>query len=138
MAWGKGRRSGNKYGAKGCYVVDGQIIEIPSGLSKQDRALFKEALGDNCDFFHSKAEAGRWLELQFLEKNGEISKLKRQVRFPFHLGGETHHYVMDFTYKNPLGEHIAEDKKGFATETYKLKRALFKEYFGGEYKFKES
>jgi hypothetical protein len=85
--------------------------------------------------FASKREAKRWTELQLLERAGEITNLKRQVKIA--LLGEFHPirtptgrnmmYVADFVYwDNRLGAEVIEDSKGFATPEYKIKRAILK------------
>jgi hypothetical protein len=80
--------------------------------------------------FDSKAEAERYEELFQMYKVGDIDTLEVHPRivlqpsFKYH--GKTERlivYEADFRYlKN--GEVIVEDVKGFATETYKLKRKL--------------
>jgi hypothetical protein len=78
--------------------------------------------------FDSKKEAKRWTDLKLLEKTGMISDLQRQVRIELVPKGPKNravHYVADFTYKGALGEIHVEDVKGYRTDVYKLKRALF-------------
>lgn len=85
--------------------------------------------------FHSKAEAARWRELKLLEREGKIAQLECQV--PIELWGrdgpiltdktgKPRTYVADFRYidwrKN--GVWVIEDKKGFETPEFKLKRAI--------------
>ena len=83
--------------------------------------------------FDSKAEAARWQELKMLERAGEISDLERQVRI--HLegrdgplkspAGRQLSYVADFRYRNNAdGRVVVEDKKGYPTPEFKLKRAI--------------
>ena len=82
--------------------------------------------------FASKAEAKFWPYLLSCEQRGEISDLKRQVKFKFPINGHNLKYVKsgrevfykaDFTYmKN--GEYIVADVKGFVTPEYMLKEAL--------------
>lgn len=81
--------------------------------------------------FDSKAELKRWLELQILERIGEIRCLNRQV--PYLLipktkrpsGGHEREctYVADFTYDRN-GVLVVEDVKGAATPEYRIKRKL--------------
>lgn len=92
--------------------------------------------------FDSKREAERWQELKILEKAGEITDLKRQVKFelipnqrePDTIGprGGVHkgklieqecYYVADFTYTEN-GKLIVEDTKGMRTPDYIIKRKL--------------
>lgn len=84
--------------------------------------------------FDSKREAKRWSELQLLERAGEISNLQRQVPFPL-FGrddpiqtptGRQMRYIADFVYTdNRLsGATVVEDAKGWATDVYKIKKAI--------------
>lgn len=83
--------------------------------------------------FDSVAEGRRWQELKLLERAGEIVDLKRQVKIPL-MGqngpllsekGNPLSYVCDFKYYDcTLGKVVIEDKKGFRTPEYKLKRAI--------------
>ena len=77
--------------------------------------------------FDSKKEANRFLELQMLEKAGEISQLERQVKFeliPKQKGERSCSYIADFVYRTKDGEQIVEDTKGYRTPEYKIKRKL--------------
>lgn len=82
--------------------------------------------------FDSKAELKRWLELQILERIGEVKDLKRQVPYllipktPRPSGGHEREcsYVADFTYTDRRGRAIVEDVKGAATPEYRIKRKL--------------
>ncbi|MEM9211808.1 MAG: DUF1064 domain-containing protein [Pseudomonadota bacterium] len=84
--------------------------------------------------FDSKREANRWLLLRLLEKGGEIYDLRRQVSFPL-FGrndairtptGRKMLYKADFVYRDRrLGNAlVVEDAKGWATEIYKIKKAI--------------
>lgn len=76
--------------------------------------------------FASAAEARRYSELKLCEMAGEISNLKRQVRFPIHVNA-THisDYIADFTYYQD-GRYVVEDVKSEPTKTpvYLLKKKL--------------
>jgi hypothetical protein len=94
--------------------------------------------------FDSIKEYQRWCELKLLEKAGEITELKRQVKFKliptmrepvcemssqgvFKKGKLLERevsYVADFVYKNRLGFEVVEDVKGYRTEAYVLKRKM--------------
>ena len=91
--------------------------------------------------FDSKHEADRWNELKLLEKAGEISNLRRQVKYvliptqysdtEFTKRGKPKviereaSYVADFVYHNNMFDmEIVEDAKGFRTDDYILKRKL--------------
>lgn len=94
--------------------------------------------------FDSIKEYQRWCELKLLEKAGEITDLKRQVKFKLiptirepvnEMGSQgvfkkgkvierEVSYVADFVYKNRLGFQVVEDVKGYRTEAYILKRKM--------------
>ena len=84
--------------------------------------------------FDSKKELKRFAELQALEKSGEITDLRRQVKFELIPAQKDKdgrsiergcNYIADFVY-NRNGEMIVEDVKSKATMTsvYVLKRKL--------------
>jgi dsDNA-specific endonuclease/ATPase MutS2 len=85
----------------------------------------------NGEAFDSAKEARRYGELVLLERAGQISDLKRQVRFELiptqYENGKcverAVHYVADFVYKDNYKE-IVEDAKGFRTKDYIIKRKL--------------
>lgn len=83
--------------------------------------------------FDSKKEAARWMDLQLLERAGEISDLKRQVKVElmgqhrplYTRTGRKMKYVADFTYIDKSSEVLViEDVKGFKTREYEVKRAI--------------
>ena len=83
--------------------------------------------------FDSKKEAERYIQLKYLEKQGAIRGLQRQVKFvliPKQVDKRTKKtlerelsYYADFVYYMH-GEKIVEDVKGVKTDVYKLKRKL--------------
>lgn len=88
--------------------------------------------------FDSKHEAGRYKELQLLERAGKISKLKCQV--PYLLipaQYDEHHrciersckYIADFVYWQD-GKLVVEDAKGLKTDVYRIKRKLMLQIYG--------
>lgn len=87
--------------------------------------------------FDSKKEYERWKELQLLERAGEITDLRSQVRFLLidtqKKDGEKTRprtsYVADFVYKRN-GETVVEDTKGCKTDSYKIKAKLLYEKYG--------
>lgn len=105
--------------------------------------------------FDSKREAGRYLQLKAMEQAGEITGLKRQVKFeliPTQRAPSTEvyragpqkglpkpgavlerpiYYIADFTYSQD-GKQIVEDAKGFRTKDYKLKKKLMLYIYGIE------
>lgn len=82
--------------------------------------------------YDSKKESKRLPELQYLEKNGEIKNLQRQVRFliiPKTKDERAAYYVADYVYERADGKKVIEDVKSPATrkdKTYILKRKLVK------------
>ena len=93
--------------------------------------------------FDSQKEASRWQELKLLERAGEVTDLKRQVKYTlipaqyekvwnqeknrFEKGKLLEReiaYIADFVYKNRLGLEVVEDVKGFKTPEYRIKRKL--------------
>jgi len=82
--------------------------------------------------FDSKREAERWIQLNLMQKAGEIKDLSRQVPFeliPTLINPETGHkergiqYIADFTYWQD-GKLVVEDAKGMRTRDYMIKRKL--------------
>ena len=77
--------------------------------------------------FDSKREAARWRELRLLERAGEISDLRRQVRYelvPKMPGERPVDYIADFVYRDKDGNEVVEDVKGVRTPVYVIKRKL--------------
>jgi hypothetical protein len=83
--------------------------------------------------FDSKAEARRWVDLQWLEKAGKIRDLRRQVKFVLipaqkrPSGGTEREkaYVADFVHVDvETGRTIVSDVKGAEPAVWALKRAL--------------
>jgi hypothetical protein len=101
--------------------------------------------------FDSEAEYGRFLFLQYLERNGEIKDLQRQVKFEIipklvkqvevKLKTKTKvverveemaaHYTADFTYVRAGGQFVISEVKGGGTlcklADYVLRRKLIKQ-----------
>lgn len=94
--------------------------------------------------FDSIKEYNRYCELKLLERAGEITELRRQVKFKllptmrepvcemssqgvFKKGKVIERgvdYVADFVYKNKIGFEVVEDAKGVRTKEYILKRKM--------------
>lgn len=93
--------------------------------------------------FDSMKEARRYAELMLLEKAGEISELRTQVRFVLiptqyeqkwdsrlnvtvkgKLIERECSYVADFVYRDKDGLTVVEDTKGYKTKDYIIKRKL--------------
>ena len=83
--------------------------------------------------FDSKHEANRWIELTWMERAGEISDLKRQVKFVLipaqRINGKLVErevaYYADFVYTDKASNlTVVEDAKGVRTEVFKIKKKL--------------
>lgn len=75
----------------------------------------------------SKKEARRKVELQMLQRAGEISDLQEQVKYeliPKQDGEKPCVYIADFVYKDKDGNTIVEDAKGYRKPEYIIKRKL--------------
>ena len=83
------------------------------------------------EVFDSQREYARYGELALLQRAGQISDLKRQVRYELiptqRIGGKVVEkpcaYIADFVYTEN-GETVVEDTKGFRTKEYIIKRKL--------------
>lgn len=81
--------------------------------------------------FDSKKEAARWMELQLLERAGEISDLKRQVKVElmgqyrplYTRTGRKMKLTADFSYIED-GQLIYEDSKGVWTRDFEVRYAV--------------
>lgn len=83
--------------------------------------------------FDSKREANRWLVLNQMEKDGEISDLRRQVVVALQgrdgpvltRTGRQMRITVDFTYIDArTGQTVYEDAKGVATRDYEVRRGV--------------
>jgi hypothetical protein len=81
-------------------------------------------------YFHSTAEAARYIQLKALETAGRISRLECQVKYAITMNG-THicNYQADFRYAkhDQMGDVIdviIEDVKGMSLPVYQLKKKL--------------
>ena len=81
--------------------------------------------------FDSKKEANRWMELQLLERAGEISDLRRQVKVEligqyrpiYTRTGRKMKITFDFSYIED-GVLTYEDTKGMPTRDYEVRVAV--------------
>lgn len=105
---------GNKYRAK--------KVKTPDGL------------------FDSMGELKRWIELQWLEKAGDIKNLQRQVTFEFNINGvKIGTYKADFSYEEVgATKPTVEEFKGFWTAEAKIKARLFQALYGNQYEYRVS
>ena len=82
--------------------------------------------------FASKREAKRYSELKLAERNGDISNLELQPKFPLIVNGKkVATYIADFRYTE-RGEVVIEDSKGFRTAIYRLKKKMVEAQYGVE------
>lgn len=125
------------------------------GINARGESKYKnrKKLVDGIEFDSAK-EARRWSELKLLEKAGEISDLRRQVKFvliesQYEESSEVYQrgknkgkpkrgkilehecsYVADFVYTDEkTGKTVVEDTKGFKTKDYIIKRKLLLERY---------
>lgn len=86
--------------------------------------------------FASKKEAGRYAELELMERAGIVRNLRTQVQFTCIVNEQLIcKYIADFTYldlnaKTQCWDEIVEDTKGVRTPLYKLKAKLVKALHG--------
>ena len=125
------------------------------GINARGESKYKnrKKLVDGIEF-DSVKEARRWSELKLLEKAGEISDLRRQVKFvliesQYEESSEVYQrgknkgkpkrgkilehecsYIADFVYTDEkTGKTVVEDTKGFKTKDYIIKRKLLLERY---------
>jgi len=90
-----------------------------------------------CGFGHthdSGAEAKRCNDLHLLERAGEITHLEVQPQYWFaidgrqikHDNGRRVGLKADWRYREPSGQLVVEDKKGFAARDWPLRKAIFR------------
>lgn len=96
--WGKRSRKDHKYHARKM-EVDGKI-------------------------FDSQLEGKRYIALKILQRQGIISDLRTQVKYPLLCNGmHICDYIADFVYIRD-GVEVIEDAKGVITAEFRLKRKL--------------
>lgn len=97
-----------------------------------------------CGMTHdSRKEQRRCRDLALMEKAGEITHLERQPFYPFVVDGEAVKMLnghkagvtLDFAYRLPSGEPIAEDVKPTSkladSRDWPLRKALFRHLYPG-------
>lgn len=92
-------------------------------------------------YFQSNHELGRWLDLELLQKAGQISGLQRQITFPLAWDdnviqtptGRRMKHTVDFEYTEN-GEVVLEDAKGSGglKDLGHIKRELVRIIYGYE------
>lgn len=115
--------------SKSCYVLNFKIYPLSRRYTKSEK---KPLEAEGAVFFSSLREAQRAIELQLLQKSGEISELQFQYPMPFKMatGLSKRKYVADFKYKKSgATTYTIEDVKGkrkgskkpFTTAMFNLK-----------------
>lgn len=98
--------------------------------------------------FDSRKEGVRYLELESMQKRGEISDLELQPeyllqeKFQSYKNGkdvtiQPMHYTPDFRYRDKDGVLIVEEVKGMKTEPYRMRLKLFLYRYGDKLNFYE-
>lgn len=117
-------------------------------LPKNSSKYHAEKVTVDGETFDSRKEARRWQELRLLQKAGQISELRRQVKFvliPTQRAVDTRGpkggvikgkvlerevaYIADFVYTED-GKTVVEDTKGMKTKDYIIKRKLMRFVYG--------
>lgn len=87
-------------------------------------------------YFPSAAERQRYARLKFMERAGEISRLRLQPAFPIIIrtagsgDKKVATYRADFEYETREGRRVIEDVKGLETDVFKLKRKIVEAFYG--------
>lgn len=86
---------------------------------------------------HSKLEARRCNELHLMAQANPplITELRAHPQPAYDLtvnGRKVTRYIADFEYRDENGETVTEDTKGFKTDAYRIKAALFAALYGRE------
>lgn len=126
------------------------------GQKKEPNKYHAEKITIDGETFDSRKEARRWQDLRLLEKAGEISDLRRQIKYtliptqreapivtktgkikPGKLIEKEVSYVADFVYQDAhTGETIVEDVKGYRDpgsagyKVFVLKRKMMLYFYG--------
>lgn len=110
----------------------GPQLSGAGSLKKPSKYKNKKTVVDGITF-DSKKEAAYYQRLKFMESQGLIFNLKRQVKFDFPINGNpvrfvdskrVMQYIADFSYDTAIGERKIVDVKGMRLSDYKIKRAL--------------
>lgn len=113
------------------------------GQKKEPNKYHSEKVTVDGETFDSRKEARRWQELRLLQKAGQISELRRQVKFvliptqrgpeeigpkggrkPGKLLEKECSYIADHVFLDQEGKVHVEDTKGVRTEAYRIKKKL--------------
>lgn len=136
-----------------CYLT----LDCPLFKPTSEKQKVNKYQAQKCEFngekFDSRKELQRYLELRLLERSGQITGLKRQVKFELipaqrepdktgKRGGtikgktleQSCDYYADFVYKDKQGNTVVEDVKGYkqggAYSVFTIKRKLMLYKYG--------
>lgn len=121
----------------------GENCILYSGKRKKESKYKAQKCEYNGEVFDSKHERDYYIQLKLLERCGQVSNIRRQVKYelipaqrePDGVGkrggvirGKTIetacNYYADFVYLDRDGNEIVADTKGFRTKEYVIKRKL--------------
>lgn len=107
---------------------------------KKRKPKYRSTKTEACGIvFDSRREANRYTELKMLEETGEISDIRRQVKYeliPKQIGDDGRvieracDYKADFVYTTRDEQTVVEDTKGIRTTAYVIKRKLMLYKYG--------
>lgn len=107
----------------------GLRMELVSVEPKKNKYGNKKTEVDNI-VFASKREATRYQDLKVMQREGLITGLTLQPKYPLEINGiKIGSYIGDFFYTEN-GQRVVEDTKGVKTPVYKLKRRLMLALYG--------
>lgn len=119
------------------YIRSIETVNEPTNKYQAQKCEF------NGEKFDSRKELAHYLELRLLERSGEITDLRRQVKFELIPAQKDEKgkcleravtYIADFVYKDKQGITVVEDVKGYkeggAYSVFTIKRKLML-YFHG-------
>jgi hypothetical protein len=120
------------------FDVAGYMANLPGRHAPKKRGKYGAVKTEIDGFtFASKHEAARYVDLKAQQERRLISGLELQPTYPLTVVNpqgvtvRVASYVGDFRYQRD-GRTILEDAKGWATETYKLKRKWVEALYGIE------
>ena len=105
-----------------------KIISGPSGKAHKYGA--RKSHAPDGEVFPSVIERNYYVYLQMQQRAGEIEWFEKQVSFTFVVDSvSVCRYIADFVVMTN-GEFEVRDTKGVETETFKIKKKLFKAIYG--------
>lgn len=111
-------------------LTSAEYKEIQFQVSPQMKYRNKITVVDGIKF-RSSLEARYYGKLKILKQQGIVTDFKMQVKYNFiHEGVKITAYITDFVVTWASGKVTVEDAKGMITDTYCIKRACMKAFFG--------